>query len=439
MKVTNEKIENCQTFLTVEMEPEEVEESLEKSYRRLAEKANIPGFRKGKAPRFVVESHVGKEGLLEEALNELIPEAYDKALKEENINAFARPSIELIKTEPVTFKATVPLAPVVKLGDYHKVQLTLKPPEFKDEDANTTIEQLQHQYATWEPTERAVDFNDMVTINVESNVGDEPFISQQKTQFQVVKEFTMPMPGFAEELTGMKIDEEKEFNLQFPADYSQHEMAGKEATFKVKLNEVKQEKLPELNDEFAQSINPEFKNMEELREKITSNLKLRAEEKAKMDFEDQAIDATVAITDLEFPPIMVDMEIDRLISQQLQRWQMAGNDPKEYLNSINKTEEELREELKPVATKRITSSLTLGEITQKEKIEVSVEEIDAEINRMTENAAEKKEEMVKYLNQPQSRHSIEHELLTQKTVAKLVEIVQNIDENTKTEPKEEEK
>jgi len=439
VKVTNEKTENRQAFLTVEMEPDEVEASLERSYHRLVSKTAVPGFRKGKAPRAILERYIGKENLLEDALNSLLPEAYEKAIKEQEIEAFAQPHIEIAQTDPVIFKVAVPLTPTIKLGDYHHIQATPEPVELTEDDVSATIEQLRHQHATWEPVERPVDFNDLAVLDVESNIENEPYVNQKGAQYQVIRELPLPAPGFAEQLVGMKRDEEKEFKLQFPSDYTRKELAEKEPSFKVRVTEIKQEKLPELNDEFAKEISPDFKNLDLLREKVSTDLRLRAEDKARIDFEERVIEAVVATTELEFPPILVEMETDRLINQQLRRWQMSGKGLEEYLSSINKTEEELRQELHPLATKRVSQSLTLGRIAEEEKFEVSDSEINAEIENTTKSATENKDELTKFLNTPQARKSIEQTLITQKTIQRLVEIAKGSNKNIKKTQKEEQK
>ena len=439
MKVTNEKVENSQAFLTIEMEPAEVEESLEKSYYRLVKKANIPGFRKGKAPRAILERHIGKEGLLNDALNDLLPEAFQKAITEQKIEAFAQPHIEITQTDPLVFKATVPLPPTIKLGDYHHIQVAPEPVELSEDDISAAMEQLRHQQATWEPVERPVDFSDLLVLDVEGIIEDKPFINQQGAQYQVVRDTPFPAPGFAEQLVGMQRDKEKKFKLQLPSDYPKGELAGKEAAFKVNIAEIKQEKLPELNDELAKEINPDFKTLSLLREQVATNLKLKAEEKARADFEERLIGAVVDITELEFPPILVELEIDHLINRQLQRWQMAGKGLEEYLSSINKTEEELREELRPLATKRVTWSLVLDKIAEEEKIEVNDSEIEVEIENMMKGATENKDGLQKFLNTPQSRESIKQTLLTRKTIQRLTEVANGSKVNIETPQKEEKK
>ena len=426
MKVSNDKIENSQAFLTIEMEPAEVEESMDMAYHRLVKRARIPGFRKGKAPRAILESYLGKESLFEEAINNLAPEAYEKAIKEQEIEAFAPPQIEVAQTEPLIFKAVVPLRPEVKLGDYQQIQVKPEPVEVNESNVDEVIEQLRHQHATWETVERPVDFNDLVVMDIESSIEDTPFINQKGAQYQVISGNTFPAPGFAEQLTGMKKNEEKEFKLKLPPDVPREELVGKEPWFKVQVNEIKQEMLPELNDEFVRVVNPDLDNLDALRETVSSELKLRAEGKAKAEFEEKVIDALVELSEVEFPPILVEAEIHRILEQRFQR---GNQELEEYLGSINKTEEELHEELRPLATQRATRFLVLGKVADEEKVEISDAEIDTEIENMTQNAADdNKDKLKKALNTSQVRESIGQTLLTRKTVQRLVEMVEGTEE-----------
>jgi len=430
MKVTKDKTENSQAFLTIEMEPIEVEESLEKSYYRLAKKANVPGFRKGKVPRDVLERYIGKESLLEDALKYLVPQAYEKAIKEAEIEPFAQPSIEIAQTDPLVFKATVPLPPTVTLGDYHNIRLTPEPVEVAEGDISAAIEQLRHQQAIWEPVERQVNSNDLVVLDVEGNIEGEPFVNQKGVQYQVIRDQSVPAPGFAEQLIGMKRDEDKEFKLQYPSDYSRSELAGKEPSFKVRVIEIKQERLPELNDEFAKEIAPDIETMDSLRERVSTQLRLRAEEKAKTDFEERVIEAVADVSQVEFPPILAKAEIAQFINRQAQSLQMGEGGLEEYLKRINKTGEELQEELRPQATKRVTQSLVLGKVAEEEKIEVSDSDINAEIENLTSSATEDKDKLRQFLDNPQSRDSMKRLLMTRKTVQRLVDIAKGLNVNT---------
>jgi trigger factor len=415
VKVSKEKIENSQAFLRIEMEPAEVEKYLEESYQYLVKRARIPGFRKGKASRQVLERHIGRESLFEEALNRLLPRAYEQAIREQGIDAFATPSIEIEQTEPVVFKATVPLKPTVKLGDYHQLRLTPEAVEVTEDNVNAVIEQLRRQHATWEPVEREVNLDDLVTLDIESQVEGKPFINQQGVQYQVLRDQSIPLPGFAEQLTGVKGGEKKEFKLKLPEDYPRAELAGKEANFKVGVSEIKQPRLPPLDDELAILVDPELKTLDLLRGKVSQNLRLRAEEKAREEFEERVIEGVVGQSQVEFPPFLVDAEIARLLDQQARWLQATGS-------RLNKSGEELEAELRPLATKRVTRSLVLEKVAEEEKIEVSDGEIDAELEKIARGVSGNKGETQKWLNSPEAHRSVEQLLSRRKTIQRLVEI-----------------
>jgi len=332
----------------------------------------------------------------------------------------------------------VPLKPVVKLGDYHSVRDKPESVKITKGDIKAVIEELRHQHATWEPVERPVAFGDLVTLAVESNIEDEPFINQKGVQYQVIRDSSSPAPGFAEQLVGMNSNQEKEFKLQLPSDYPRSELADKEASFKVKVSEIKQEKLPDVTDAFAMEVDPGLKTVKALQERISDDLKLRREERVKREFEERVIEAAVGLSELEFPSILVEGEIDHSFNRHLQLVQSGGQRLEQYLQSINKTEEELRGELRPSATKRVAQSLVLGKIAEEEKIEASGSEIDAEIEQMIKSATENKDELEKALSTPQARESIEQTLIIRKTVQQLVEIAQG-SKGIKPIQKEEEK
>ena len=428
MKVTNEKTEERQAYLTIEMEPEELEKSLTASYKRLVRKANIPGFRKGKAPRNVAERYMGKENILEDALNQIIPDAYAKAIEEQEIKAIAQPQIEIVQTDPVIFKATVPLMPVIELGDYHSIRITPEVEEITEEKANAVLEEVRHQHATWEPVERPVEFGDLVGMDIESNIEGDSFIEQQGAQYQVIKGFAGPVSGFPEQIAGIAKSEEKVFTLTLPDDYPKNELAGKEANFKVKVTEIKEEKLPELNDKLAVQVEPDIKTLDALKEEIAGRLKERAEEKAKTDFEDKVIQTVVDSSKIEYPPILVEAEIDSLLNEQARRLQWDEKGLEEYLKRVNKTVEQLREDMRPLATKRVASSLVLGKVAEDENVEVSDADIDNEIENMVKGTTEGKDKVRQFLNNLQYRNSIRQLLLTRKTVARLEEIAKGKEE-----------
>ncbi len=423
MKVTKEKTENSQAFLTVEMEPAEIEAALKKAYRRLSQKASIPGFRKGKAPPNVLEHYLGKEYILEDAINHMVPDAYQKAIEKEEIEPIARPQIEVTQAEPVIFKATVPLSPVVELGDYKSINLKPEKPKITSQNVADVLENLRHQNATWESVNRPADYKDLAVMDVESNLDEKPFLTRQGFQCRLDEESAYPVPGFVAQIVGLRKGEAKEFTLTLPDNFPQTELAGKQPFFKVKLIEVKEEKLPELNDEFARQLGPEMKDLATLRKEIEKTLKQRAGERAQAEFEEKALSAVVDVSHVEFPPVLVEVEIDRMIEDQARRFQMQGGDLETYLKTINKTAEQLHEELHPAAERRVTRSLLLGKLAEVENIEVSDLDIDTEVETILSGAGDKKEETRKMLETPESRQSIRNYLLTRKTVDRLAEIV----------------
>jgi trigger factor len=257
-------------------------------------------------------------------------------------------------------------------------------------------------------------------------VGAQPYINQKDAQFEVIKESDFPMKGFAEELMGLKKEETKEFKLSFPQDYGRPELAGKEASFKILVKEIKQEKLTEINDDFAKLVNPDFKTVEDLRNKVIESLKKAAEEKAKRDFQQKVIEEVVNKSEVEFPPVMVEEEIDNLIRQEMRRWQLDEKGMDEYLSSLKKTPEQLRDELRPMAMRGVKQSLVLTEVARNEKIQIEEADFNNELENMVKNTpTEKKEQLVKLLSAPQAQANLASAIVTRKTVEKLEEIAKS--------------
>jgi trigger factor len=431
LKVTNEKTENRQAYLKIEVEPPEVETATEKAYHRLVKRVNVPGFRRGNAPRAIFERHFGKHELFHEMLDDLVPVVYKNALKEQNLEPVAEPQLDLESEEPVILKVVVPLKPVVNLGDYKTIDMKPNPIEVTDAMIDSVVEQLRHQHATWEATERPVELNDLVTLDVESTMKGEPFINQKGVQYPVTAGTLSPAPGFAEQLVAIKKGDEKEFKIIYPADYPTKEVQGNEAGFKVKIIEIKQEKLPEVNDDFAKQLGSEITSVETMRQKISDDLKKRVEERCKRDFEDKVIEAATAMSQVEYPPVLVDMEVERSLERSLRYIQNSGQNIDEYLKSINKTLDQLREELRPSATKRVAESLVVGKIAETEKIKVDHDEIHKEIEEMVNTSTGDKEELRKALETQRNHESIEDTLVARKTIQRLTEIAQSTKEAKK--------
>ena len=424
MKVTSEKRENSQLVLKVEADPEEMERSLDEAYRQLAKRTDVPGFRRGKAPRVMLESYLGKEALREEALEQLVPQLLGRAIEEQGIDAISQPELEILQSEPVLiFQATVALRPSVELGDYRRISIAAEPVDVTEEEVEKALEDVRYQHAPWLPAERAVQFGDLVTIDVKGTLEGEPVLDRNGLEYQVLQDFPFPVPGFAENLVDTEIGREKEFTISFPADYERSELAGKEYVFRVQVSEIKEKGLPELDDEFARSLGQGLETVDALRQRVKSNLKAMAEERARKHLEEKAIQALVERSRVEFPPVLVEREIDRLVRER-------GATVEGHLRDRGKSEEELRGELRPLATERITRSLVLGKMAEEEGIEVTEAEIDEEVERMVQGAGEKGEEVRRVLGAAAARQSLEDALLTRKTIQRLVEIASAAEEES---------
>lgn len=422
MKVSTENTENRQVVLEIGAEPEEVERSLDGAYKRLVQRAQVPGFRKGKAPRDMLERYVGRGALLEEALERLVPQLLNQAINEQGLDPIAQPEVEITQIEPLTFKATIPLSPTVELGDYKKISIDQEPASVTDEDVDRVIQQLRAQHGTWIPVERPVQFGDLLTISVTGSADGKEILNRNDLQFQVFQGVPIPVPGFSEELEGMVKGQDKEFTIALPDDQAAGELAGKDCTFKVNASEVKEQHLPELDDEFAKSLGQGFETADALREDATSHLQAMAEQSARRSYENKAIDALIEASTVEFPAIIAEKELDRLIAAQESELQASKISLEDYLRSQNKSREELREDLRPIATKNISGSLALGKLAEEEKFEVAAEEIDEEIEIMVQNAGEQGENMRKLFQSPGTRKSLENVIITRKTVQRLVQI-----------------
>jgi trigger factor len=419
VKATAEKIERCQVVLNIEVEPEELESSLEQAYRRLVSKTTVPGFRRGKAPRHLLERHLGRGALLDEALDRLLPRLYEQALTEQGIEAVAPPQFEIAQLDPVIFKVTVPTRPAVELGDYHGLKIAPEPAEVTEEQIEEVLDRLRHLHATWLPVERAAHLGDLVAIDVEGRVGDKTVLSEKGRWYHLLPNSPLPLPGFAEKLDGLGKGEEREFTLCIPADHPDTEVAGKECLFKVLASEVKEEHLPELDDAFAKSLGQGVESMELLRERVAADLKASGESRARMELEEKIIDALAAISHIEYPAVLAERELERLVAAQ--RAQFGGQTGlAAQLKLRGKTEDEFRNELRPVAERFVLRSLILDKVSEAENIEVSDAEVDAEVERLS--AGESGERMRQLLSSPLARDPLKRELLVKKAMARLVEI-----------------
>jgi len=430
MKVSTEDVGNRQIALNIEAEDAELDKSLDEAYHHLVKEVSIPGFRKGKAPRAILVQHVGKQNLLEEALEHLIPQLYKQAIESQEIEPIARSEIEIIKTEPVVFKAIVSLKPEIKLGDYHSIRVEPSPAiKIAKKEVAYAMEEFRERQGAWVPVDRSVKLGDLVTMDIEADVDGKPWLNHKGILYEVDKDSSSPVPGFASRLQGAEKNKEMNFSLTIPDDYPIKEMCGKEGAFKVTVTEIKEKELPELDDKLARSGG--YENLADMRKKVAADLKAKAEAKNRSELGQKALNALVEISEVSYPPILEDEEITGILRDEAQR--LGFRELEDYLKKTNKPEEELKQELRPIAQKRLTQGLVLGKLAEEEKIEISSSEVDNKVDEIA-NSAEDKENARQFLSLPQVRQSIAQSLLTQKTMDRLLQIaIGNSENKTKGE------
>ena len=423
MQVTRESDSSTEVTLNVSMDAEDEEPFLTRSYRRLAGRVRIPGFRPGKAPRSVVENHLGRLTLVQEALEFMIPESLDQVLRDHEIRAFAEPQLEVLDLEPVSFKAVVPLEPEVDLGEFRSIRASAPPVEIGDEDVTRVLKDLQNESAPWEPAERPVAFGDLVTINVKGTVAGEDAIDDEGVDYVPDMENNFPVPGFSVYLEGMTEGQEKDFTLSVPEDNYQENFAGKECHFHVEVVSVKEKQLPELDDEFAKGVREGFESIEALSDHIRQRLTEDGEATARRELERNVLEEVKKLASIEASELIYQREMDSLREDHERNLRSQRLDMDTYLRFVGQTAEEFEERLRPQAEDRLSTFLVMRKFAEQESIEVEASEIEAEIDRLTENSAEESAaNLRRVLSSEDSRESLRSSLLNRKVLARLVEI-----------------
>ncbi|MBI4300655.1 MAG: trigger factor [Chloroflexi bacterium] len=423
MKVTAERLPESQVLLNIEVEPEAMEGSLERAYRRLSNRVNVPGFRKGKVPRPMLERYVGKEALLEEALDILMPQAYSEAIEEQQLQPIAQPEIEVIQKEPLVFKAKVALRPSVTLGDYHQLHFEKEEVTVSDQEVDEALENLRRRQAIWKPVERPVQWDDMVTLDMNVTIDHDIYPRQNNIPYYVIKDTPVPVPGFVEHIVGMIEGERREINLSFPEDFPTKEIAGKAYLYKVEVTGVKERELPDLNEEFAKSVSADTDSMEALRDKIVAELRAQKEAETGRRMEEQIMEALVGMAQLEYPPVMVEREVDHILRDQEEQLRSNRLTMEQYLANMKKSAVELREELQPIAVRRIVRSLVLSKVAEQEQIEVEPAEVEAEVEELAQGAGGKADDIRRIFGAESGRKALADRIFSRKIAQRLVDIV----------------
>lgn len=387
MSVQVEKLEKSMAKLTIEVPAEELEKAIEATYQKDKNKISLPGFRKGKAPRKLIEQMYGKEVFFEDAANSLINSEYPKAAEESGEDIVSNPKVEVSQLEsgkPFIFTAEVALKPPVGLGKYKGIKVSKADLAVTDEEVDTEIKNQQNKNArTVEVTDRAVKKDDQIILDFEGFVDGVAFQGGKGEDYPLTIGSGSFIPGFEDQLIGVEIGKECDVNVKFPEEYQEKSLAGKDATFKCTVKAIKEKQLPELNDEYASDVS-EFENMKDYTADVKKKLEECKEAEAKAKKEDEAVKALIEDSKIELPEAMIETQQRQIVNEFAQRLQMQGLDMNQYLQYTGATAESMLEQVKPQAIERINSRLVLEAVAAKEGLEATDEEFDAEIQKMAD-------------------------------------------------------
>lgn len=387
MTATWEKKEGNEGLLTVTVPAEKVNKALDQAFKKVVKQINVPGFRKGKVPRPIFEQRFGVEALYQDAIDILLPDAYGEAIDETDIKPVAQPEVSVTQIEKgkdFIFEATVTVEPEVKLGDYKGLEIEKQETELSDDELQEAIDHsLGHLAEMVVKEDGVVENGDTVNIDFSGSVDGEEFEGGQAEGYDLEIGSGSFIPGFEEQLEGMKVDEEKDVVVTFPEEYHAEELAGKEATFKTKVNEIKFKEVPELTDEIANELDAEANTVDEYKENLRKRLAEQKATDAEKVEKEEAITKATDNTTIDIPEAMVNTELDRMVSEFAQRIQQQGLDLQTYFQISGQDESQLREQMKDDAEQRVKTNLTLTAIAEAEKIEATDEDIDKELEKMS--------------------------------------------------------
>ncbi|HDK7483700.1 TPA: trigger factor [Staphylococcus aureus] len=387
MTATWEKKEGNEGLLTVTVPAEKVNKALDQAFKKVVKQINVPGFRKGKVPRPIFEQRFGVEALYQDAIDILLPDAYGEAIDETDIKPVAQPEVSVTQIEKgkdFIFEATVTVEPEVKLGDYKGLEIEKQETELSDDELQEAIDHsLGHLAEMVVKEDGVVENGDTVNIDFSGSVDGEEFEGGQAEGYDLEIGSGSFIPGFEEQLEGMKVDEEKDVVVTFPEEYHAEELAGKEATFKTKVNEIKFKEVPELTDEIANELDAEANTVDEYKENLRKRLAAQKATDAENVEKEEAITKATDNTTIDIPEAMVNTELDRMVSEFAQRIQQQGLDLQTYFQISGQDETQLREQMKDDAEQRVKTNLTLTAIAEAEKIEATDEDIDKELEKMS--------------------------------------------------------
>lgn len=444
MKINVERIEENKVELEVELGEEKIAEGLDRAYKKLVKDVEIPGFRKGKAPKQVFINYVGKQALYNEAAEAIVPEAYFEAVEKEGLEPVEQPELELVQLEeekPLIFKARVQVKPQLKLGEYKGVTVEHEELQATEEDVENHLKSLQERHARLESVEdRPIQEGDTAVIDFEGFIDGEAFSGGKGENYSLEIGSGSFIPGFEEQLIGMELGQEGEITVDFPEDYQQEDLAGKKAVFKVRINEIKKKVTLPLDDEFAKDVS-EFETIEELREDVRAKIEESAKEESYNILKNKVLEKVLENCEVSLPEVMVERKIDQFMQDMEQGMQRQGITLEKYLEITQSSREKVREEYRARAEEAVKAELALEEIAKQENIEISEEDLDKEFESLAESYQQDKEKIKGMFQMQGTLDMLKKNLLMDKTLELLVEHSEVVepsgDEQEKQEAEEE--
>jgi len=424
LKASWEKIEKNVGLLEVEIEEQQVAEALDKAFRKVVRKVNVPGFRKGKVPRKIFEARFGVESLYQDAIDILLPGAYSDAVEQTGITPVDRPDVDIeqfAKGQPFKFKAKVTVKPEVKLGEYKGLEVPAQSTEVSDEDVNAELERLQQRHAELVVVDEGpAQQGDIVIIDFEGLLDGEPFEGGKAERYSLELGSGSFIPGFEDQVVGLNIAEEKDIHVTFPENYHVNDLAGKPVVFKVKLHEIKRKNLPALDDEFAKDVS-EFETLDEYKADLKAKLKERKEKEAEAARETAVIDKAAANAEVDIPEVMIASEVDSMLRDFENRLGSQGMTLELYYQFSGQDEAALKAQMRADAEKRVRNNLVLEAIANAENLEATDEDLEEELNNLAKIYNRKANELREIFTSNGYLNTLKADLKVRKAVKFIVE------------------
>lgn len=419
MKVETQELSDSEVALTLEVDDARLERAMDAAYRRAANRVKIAGFRPGKAPRSLVERVVGHEVLLEDALNALLPEVYQEAVRDTDLRVLTEPEFDVESVSPLRAKARVVVQPPVELGDYRAIRRELPPIDVSEEEMDEVLQSLRERHAEWVPVDRGAQLGDRVAIDVLGTAEGETVLDREDVDYVLDAEMKFPVPEFAPALVGIGAGEERSFELSVPAE-NEGELAGKTISFRVTAKEVKEKELPELDDYFAATVGS-FKDLAELRARVREDVREREEHSAKEKHEQEVVAQAVESSRLSIPEKIIDREVERLRDRLARDLDRRGLSIEQYQRIVRSDDSALTQEMREQAERALRRSFVLRAIAEQEEISVPEDEVDERIRAALRSDGSDERSVARALRQAEVRERVRLALSEERASKWLVE------------------